>query len=125
MPWGEPRPFPPLLVPLRLYEEGGCPGILTPRPPARPVLTGPHPAKPTGARDGQRSSSVPQPPIPAPYQCLWVQRMATKLTPSFSMEAWGREEVLRLGSGQRGAQVLGEEGESGEEEDQGSDAARG
>ena len=28
--------------------------------------------------------------------------MATKLTPSFSMEAWGREEVVRLGIGMLG-----------------------
>lgn len=30
--------------------------------------------------------------------------MATKLTPSFSMEAWGREEVVRLGIGMLGGE---------------------
>lgn len=51
--------------------------------------------------------------------------MATKVTPSFSMEAWGREEVPRLrnrvrprtrGREKQGAWVLGREQRKGEEE---------
>lgn len=86
-----------------------------PPSPARPHW--PSPAKPTGGKGHPGKIICTQTPTPDPYQCLWVQRMATKLTPSFSMEAWGREEVLRLKSGvQRGtgAQVPGEEGRAQE-----------
>ena len=45
--------------------------------------------------------------------------MATKLTPSFSMEAWGRKEAVRLGIGMLGGEESkerwGEGGNGGRE----------
>lgn len=48
---------------------------------------GPVPTSPLGPGSAREAHPYAD-PTPAPYQCLWVQRMATKLTPSFSMEAW-------------------------------------